>query len=400
MLYILYSNDYEFFLGGNYRPEHEVLIAPTERILQTCDEIGVPMTLFADVACFWRYRQTGHEEVVRQVETQLRQAVRCGHDVQTHLHPHWFSTDITSDGSAGRRYRFEPSRFLLGNCASEEDGRLREFCIQQLSRARDYLTDLLTPIDPGYRCVAFRAGGYGIQPATETILAALEQTGYRIDSSVVPGMRMDSNVNRIDFTLAPRLGNYRISAESGIWQPASQGLFEIPVAAGQVSRRQRLREYLGRRNRRLEPPSGYGIQEVARSSQERVLAFFRRFRRRVHDLCRGWTMLELCDDVDLMLELTHRYINKHRHSVTDLYFSLSCHSKITTPSQLSALRSYHGELERRYGGDLRAIRYQDACRLLDGAGRQRGTDRSRSQRVLDVYPQSNRSQGVGGSIPV
>lgn len=381
MLYILYSDDYEFCLGGNYRPEHEVLITPTEQILSVCEELGVPMTLFADVACFWRYRELGQKDVVQQIEDQMRQAVLRGHDVQTHLHPHWLETDIRSDGSAVRHYRFDESRFLLGNWAPEDGGQLQTFCLEILSRARTYLTDLLSPVNPSYRCMAFRAGGYGIQPATATILAALVQTGYQIDSSVVPGMRMYSNVNRIDFTSVPAVGNYRISAESGIQRPTSHGLFEIPVAAGPVRRQRRLHEYVSRRLRRPEPAAGYGIQTVARSRRDRVVALLRQFRRRVYDLWRGWTMLELCDNADLMLELTHGYIQKYRRSGTDLYFSLSCHSKTTTLSQLSALRSYHRELQRCYGGELRAIDYQEASRLLNDTNQQRGGDQIVPRRV-------------------
>ena len=36
-LYILYSADYELFLGGNYTDEHEVLIHPTSDLLDMCD---------------------------------------------------------------------------------------------------------------------------------------------------------------------------------------------------------------------------------------------------------------------------------------------------------------------------------------------------------------------------
>jgi len=46
MIYILYSNDYEVFLGGNFKPESKVLIDTTTDVLGVCDELGIPMTLF------------------------------------------------------------------------------------------------------------------------------------------------------------------------------------------------------------------------------------------------------------------------------------------------------------------------------------------------------------------
>lgn len=381
MLYILYSDDYEFCLGGNHRSERDVLIVPTERILRTAEALDVPFTLFADVACCWRYRELGMTDVVQQVEEQLREAVGRGHDVQTHLHPHWLWTDIETDRAGYRHYRFDWTRFLLGNCVPPDGRALAQFCVDVLTRARTYLTDLLAPVDREYRCRAFRAGGYGIQPRTEVVLAALEQAGYTIDSSVVPGLRLCSNVNQIDFRAAPALGNYHLTAATGLTQPASRGLFEIPVAACSIRRRTRLREYFRRWSQPPEPPVGYGIQQATRSRADGLRARVRQWQRRVRDLGRGWAMLELCDDAALMLELTHRYIRQHDRGDADLYFALSCHSKTTTVRQLAALQTYHRELTRYYGGRLQAIHYQQADRLLEGQGQRGGQEATSGPRA-------------------
>ena len=45
-IYILYSADYELFLGGNYCDENEVLINPTNDLLDLCDRLKIPLTLF------------------------------------------------------------------------------------------------------------------------------------------------------------------------------------------------------------------------------------------------------------------------------------------------------------------------------------------------------------------
>ncbi|MBF0128091.1 MAG: hypothetical protein HQM02_12890, partial [Magnetococcales bacterium] len=89
MLYILYSADYELYLGSNLQPEEEVLIQPTGRLLATCDRLHIPLTLFADLACLWRYRELGSTRFPDSAEAQLQNAIQRRHDVQTHLHPHW-----------------------------------------------------------------------------------------------------------------------------------------------------------------------------------------------------------------------------------------------------------------------------------------------------------------------
>jgi hypothetical protein len=306
----------------------------------------------------------GRGTVVDSLEEQLRQAVARGHDVQAHLHPHWLQTEVEADGGQGCHYRYDWSHFLLGNCAAEENGQLYQFCVQVFARARDHLTRLLRPVNPGYQCVAFRAGGYGVQPAAATIFAALQHTGFQIDSSVVPGMLLSSHVNHIDFRAVPAAGNYWVAPETGLHRPASSGVFEIPVAAGRVGCSLKLRQYLRRRLRPSSPARGYGAMQADRSRRGRIVGFLKQAPRRILDLLRGWAMLELCDDPELMLHLTRRYVKRHSLLDGDLYFSFSCHSKTTTPLQIAAMQAYHRALERHYGNRLRAVHFREACRLV------------------------------------
>src|SRR5581483_1985547 len=76
------------------------MVEPTRALLDTCESIGVPMSLFCDVACLWRYREDGDEAFPAAVEDQLRDAIRRGHDVQAHLHPHWLHARRENGGWA------------------------------------------------------------------------------------------------------------------------------------------------------------------------------------------------------------------------------------------------------------------------------------------------------------
>ncbi len=201
-LYILYSADYELFLGGNYCDEQEVLIDPTQDLLDRCREMDVPLTLFADTSSILRYREQNIAGFPDLAENQLKDALVRGHDVQSHVHPHWNYTRIE-----GRRYTVNPDYFLLGNL-DRDPAALYAKVLSNLVTSRDYLHQLLRPVRKDYRCIAFRAGGYGLQPHAPVILKALAEAGFMIDSSIVPGLVVRSSVNEIDFSRVPRRANY------------------------------------------------------------------------------------------------------------------------------------------------------------------------------------------------
>ena len=365
MIYILYSNDYEVFLGGNFKPESKVLIDTTTDVLGVCDELGIPMTLFCDLTCLWRYRELGYPEFPDMVERQLVQTIRDGHDVQTHIHPHWLETDISYGKDGSSAYKVDPSKFLIGNCTTEDGTSLRDFCMDIFAKAKRHLEDLLTPIDSNYQCIAYRAGGYGVQPNSETIYSALQDTGYKIDSSIVPGMTYETDVNRIDFATVPTLGNYSIDPSKGISQASENGVFEIPVLAlrkgkarwplAQSFFRRVIKTRLSRQKRKRH---GYPIQMSGEPAKKITLT--KQLLEEFRIIKNGWYMLELGEDADLMIDAATQYIDQYKKENTDLFVSISCHSKSLNPRILSAFKKFHKHLESQYGPQLKAITFQDA----------------------------------------
>ncbi|MDM7998533.1 MAG: hypothetical protein QUS33_00665 [Dehalococcoidia bacterium] len=373
MIYVVYDNDYEVFLGANYRPESEVLIDTTERILSACEDIGVRMTLYCDVTCLWRYRELGHNSFPEAVDAQLQRAVQRGHDVQAHIHPHWLVTEIIRDEPGIVKYEFERAKFFLGNWIPEGGPALRRFCADVLRRAKTYLEDLLRPVNPSYRCIAFRAGGYGLQPNAGDVLWALRDAGYLIDSSVVPGVVDHSNVGHMDFSKVPRQGNYFISPETGLEQAAKEGLFEVPLVALRGARARwsiakmvplAATEYL-----RREPtprPLGISIQSKDAGIDKRLNALSRvaSLSRR---LMRGrWGPLRLTTNASIMVDVTRSYIDQHGGGRQDLYFAVTCHSKSVHPAVIEAFKLYHHRLSGIYGNRLKAITLQEVARNLEG----------------------------------
>ncbi|GAB0056196.1 hypothetical protein SIID45300_00501 [Candidatus Magnetaquicoccaceae bacterium FCR-1] len=372
MIHLLYSADYELFLGGIDQPEEAVLIEPTARLLACCTRIGIPLTLFADVACLWRYRALGLDRFPDLAEAQLVEAIQNGHDVQSHLHPHWETTRI----EAGR-FHFDPSSYLCGTCSPDPEARRRR-TTAWLRRAATHLTELLTPHAPDYRCIAFRAGGYGLQPDEAMLLAALHETGHRIDSSIIPGFTLHTPMQRVDFTRLPAHGNGWIAPRTGLNKPAprGEGLMEIPIGACRFTPRHRLALRLPEAlrqgweillNRSGPAARGTPCNEpiATTSSAGRIKRAWWRFNT---VLARDFQRLELGTDPRPLLACfeDHLRASGYREGQEDpLFVAMNIHPKGIHAGHLAALERFHDRVWRRHAGEIRTLTFQQAWRLVE-----------------------------------
>ena len=354
MIYILLSNDYEVFFGRNLLPETEVLCAPTERLLESLDTADAPMTFFCDVACLWRYSETGHGDFTVAVEDQLRRIVAAGHDVQAHIHPHWLSAEIHRDADGTSYYSIDLNDFGLAGAARNRDQSTRDFTRDIALRAKSYLENLLTPERADYSCIAFRAGGYCIQPGAEKIFSGLRQAGYLIDSSIVPGMRLESNVNRIDFT--------NLSGPANYWAKdvghTGDGLYEIPVGACFIGSTALAGVTFRRMMKRRHEGAHRGGVVQLNDATNRAARLGVKLREVAGRIARGWDLLELKNDARYLVLLTRRFIDEHCGE-DPLLFSFSCHSKAADDVKCRALEQYVDDLRSIYGDKIRFISFQD-----------------------------------------
>ncbi len=172
---VLFTLDYEIHGNGSGSPR-ALMVDPTERLLAQLDRHGARLTVMADVAeilRFGRHRdETGRDEFAFEaIRRQLQGAVRAGHDVQLHLHPSYYNARYV-DGRLEQDY------------AEYDLARLPDDRLDRIVReAKGWLEELLRPVDPGYRCVAFRAANWSMNPA-RGIVRALARNGIDIDTSV------------------------------------------------------------------------------------------------------------------------------------------------------------------------------------------------------------------------
>jgi hypothetical protein len=183
---ILFTVDYEIHGNGEGAPA-ELMIKPTARMLRQLDRHGARLTIMADVAEILRFRrhrdETGRDEFdYEAIRRQLEGAVRTGHDVQLHIHPSYYQSRY-QDGRLAQDY----SAYDLARIPYEK-------LEAMVCEGKTFLEGLLRPVDADYRCIAFRAANWSMNPA-EAIVRALAANGIAIDTSVFKHGKRDGMVH-------------------------------------------------------------------------------------------------------------------------------------------------------------------------------------------------------------
>lgn len=227
MLNICFTADHELFFGENKVSEEKVFIQPTYKLMEILEYFNIPLNLMTDVCSILRYRELKLDSSYPELmEEQLRQAIARGHDVQLHIHPHWLTSEY-KDG----KWLFDKDSYRLHSFGFNQND---PQCAQKIiAYGKKYLTDLLTPIDPAYKCIAFRAGGWCIQPEKE-ILEALIKENIRIDTTVYYGGYNSNPIKYYDFRNVPQKANWWIDPQKGLNYEAKSGqgnLFEVPIGS-------------------------------------------------------------------------------------------------------------------------------------------------------------------------
>jgi glycosyltransferase involved in cell wall biosynthesis len=116
------------------------------------------------------------------ITDQLRGAIRNGHDVQLHLHPSYFNAT------------HENGRWVQDWSEYDFAGLPFARMAWMVRTGKEFLEDLLRAEEPGYRCIAFRAANWSVEPSRE-IVRALLANAITVDTSVFKYGRRSGIVN-------------------------------------------------------------------------------------------------------------------------------------------------------------------------------------------------------------
>lgn len=340
MLNLCLSADHEIFFGENHVSEQHVVIDPTDQLLALCGQFGVPLTLFTDICSIWRYKELGMAEYPRLMEQQMSKAISRGHDVQLHLHPHWLKAVYN-----GRGWSYNPSDYRLHSLPVSE---IREL----IAKGKEYLESLLQPVDPEYRCIAFRAGGWCLQPEKEILQSLLDQ-GIMLDSTVFRGGYRVNGLHDFDFRGAPAFPNYWIDPDKGVLQPSEKAehrMFEVQIGSYTETPGRHLQKLRNRWNKlntgiaqdRIKGLSADQVGGKSKWGLQKLVPWFKQPIAFSYDGYTAGTMLHILND----------YLNK-LPSERDYYISIIGHPKVMDTFTFEELgrflrtvkENYHGRVE-------------------------------------------------------
>lgn len=217
---LVFSLDYEIHGNGSGEFENWAYL-PTSEMLGVLEAYGAKLTIMAEMGHYWAMKR--YEDLfsydIGLFESQLKNAIARGHDVQLHFHPQWIDAEYR-DGT----WQLEFSRKTIERlCLNYDEAYF------YLKKGKNDLEDLLTPVNPDYRCVCFRSGFLQMQPS-EHIVKALNDAGFLSDSSVSMGMKANDTLRLLDYTNAySRYHPWRVSATEISNRDESGKLIEFPI---------------------------------------------------------------------------------------------------------------------------------------------------------------------------
>ena len=188
-IHLALTHDWELRGDGSGDIE-QIQFAPLRRLLEIYRKHDARTIFLPDLMQQIRFRQleSEHHELkslADKWDEHVREAFRQGHDIQLHLHPQW------RDG------RYQDGRWHLNGDWSILNYN-HDAAYAMLAAGKDYLEKLLRPIDPSYRCVAFRAGALAAAPS-DHLFKSLANLGIQLDVSIAGGLFVEDGNIQLDY---------------------------------------------------------------------------------------------------------------------------------------------------------------------------------------------------------
>jgi hypothetical protein len=218
---ILLTIDYELFLGTKTGSVKNCLIKPLDALTSIGDKFGAKFTLFVDATYLYaldKYKAQfpDLQKDWEDIRLHLISLEQKGHDIQLHIHPHWFYSSYN-----GKEWIIDNDHYKLSDLTPEDAQTV-------FSLSKNTLESII-----GKKTVAFRAGGFSAQP-TERLLSLFKGNDIRIDSSVYPGNYYDSPHQKYDYRNCPDKSLYHFNADI-CKEDASAPFIEIPLSTYRLS---------------------------------------------------------------------------------------------------------------------------------------------------------------------
>lgn len=200
---IIVSFDYELFFGDEPGTVRKSILEPTYLLLDALDKVNGKASFFVDYLML-KYLLAENEKTRSEamlIMEQLREIVRRGSRIELHIHPHWVNAKYIN----GKWNFSDFSHYCLSSFPKEE-------ITKMFIEGTDMLESIAREVDPNYKIIAFRAGGWAILPFSD-MEEGFRKAGIKVDSSVCHGKIIHAYGYDLNFTDVPKEGIYRFSKD-------------------------------------------------------------------------------------------------------------------------------------------------------------------------------------------
>lgn len=217
---VILSFDYELFFGDEPGTVQKSLLEPTSMLMDALEYAGAKATFFVDYLML-KYMLQENDSTKAEaalIIEQLKEIVRQGSRIELHIHPHWVDAKYI-DG----KWDFSDfSHYCLSSFPKEE-------ITQMFVEGTEFLERIAREVDPSYKIVAYRAGGWAVLPFSK-MKEGFQMAGLKVDSSVMQGCLIHANDMVLDFTNAPKKNIYHFSDD--VLKEDSNGRFlEVQICS-------------------------------------------------------------------------------------------------------------------------------------------------------------------------
>lgn len=219
---IILSYDYELFFGERSGTVLKSIIEPTNMLMDVMEKNGFRGNFFVDYLMFRELEKLNDERAATDLillKNQIRDIVRRGHRIELHLHPHWIDAKYNGDGT----WNFDNYNHYSLSSLDEDT------IVEMFVKGTSYLTALAREVDPAYNLVAFRAGGWAVQPFSKLKKGFIE-ANIKIDSSTSCGIYKYMKDSYYDFRQMPDKPYYHF--EDDVCREVENGAYlEVPITS-------------------------------------------------------------------------------------------------------------------------------------------------------------------------
>mgnify|MGYP001021840965 CR=1 FL=1 len=217
MLNIIISFDYELFFNDMYASEEQILINPTNQILEMLKNNNVNATFFVDTTCITKYIDLGLNCFPIMASNQIKRIFELGNDLQLHLHPIWDKSYYENE-----KWHFNQDFYTFSNFSDIEIQKI-------IQKGKNYLIQTIS--NDNYKCVAYRAGGFCLK-SNRNIIKYLLDEGIFIDSSVLK-YSVNKSINQpYDYRKVPEYDNWFYTKSFDYVKNAiSDSIYEVPIGS-------------------------------------------------------------------------------------------------------------------------------------------------------------------------